>query len=401
MLVRRSEPVSSSVAGLIATPGTTSHASWKRRFVVTGTEVSASLLMFTDSPARSGSTIGDSTDDGDGLGDGPDGQREVDVEHAVEPDRLLADHRLEAGELGLHVVGRRREVGDAVDPVGVGDRGELSERFRALQRDRDARQDRAARIDDFPAHRPGRGALSGCRARRQEQHDDDHEPHEYRHVILQGAMPGRSKVQVVKDADGARRHVRAGAGPADHQGGAQATDRHAAPEQLQVLALQRIALVRRVDGAAVFLGDAGRIRCPQGRYRCWLSSVLNAVRPSADVVTPAMPTASPDQNRTPFLADGPALRLRRRLLRRRLSGARDRRMDRLRLLRDGRSRRQRDGHQHGHDAHVSLLLKAHTLCRIDRQRQRKMCRSMSATRSSTTVSQPGPSRPTTPTRRAA
>ena len=58
MLVRRSEPVSSSVAGLIATPGTTSHASWKRRFVVTGTAVSALLLMFTDSPARSGSTMG-------------------------------------------------------------------------------------------------------------------------------------------------------------------------------------------------------------------------------------------------------------------------------------------------------------------------------------------------------
>src|SRR4030095_2047958 len=59
-LVRRSDPVNSCVAGLIATPGTTRHASWKRRLVVTGTEVSAWLLMLTDNPARSGSTIGDS-----------------------------------------------------------------------------------------------------------------------------------------------------------------------------------------------------------------------------------------------------------------------------------------------------------------------------------------------------
>ena len=80
MLVRRSDPVSSSVAGLIATPGTTSHASWKRRLVVTGTEVSALLLMLTDRPARSGSTIGDSPVDGHRLGDRPDGQRELDVE---------------------------------------------------------------------------------------------------------------------------------------------------------------------------------------------------------------------------------------------------------------------------------------------------------------------------------
>jgi hypothetical protein len=41
--------------------GTTSHASWKRRLVVTGTVVNAWLLMLTDKPARSGSTIGDST----------------------------------------------------------------------------------------------------------------------------------------------------------------------------------------------------------------------------------------------------------------------------------------------------------------------------------------------------
>src|SRR5436189_4919038 len=59
-LVRRSDPGGSCVAGLIATPGTTSHASWKRRLVVTGTDVSAWLLMLTDNPARSGSTIGDS-----------------------------------------------------------------------------------------------------------------------------------------------------------------------------------------------------------------------------------------------------------------------------------------------------------------------------------------------------
>src|ERR1051325_4056004 len=60
-LVRRSDPVSSCVAGLIDTPGTTSQASWKRRLVVTGTVVNAWLLMLTDKPARSGSTIGDST----------------------------------------------------------------------------------------------------------------------------------------------------------------------------------------------------------------------------------------------------------------------------------------------------------------------------------------------------
>src|SRR5690242_671050 len=57
-LVRRSDPVSSCVAGFTATPGTTSHASWKRRLVVTGTVVSAWLWILTDGPARSGSTIG-------------------------------------------------------------------------------------------------------------------------------------------------------------------------------------------------------------------------------------------------------------------------------------------------------------------------------------------------------
>ena len=48
--------------------------------------------------------------------------------------------------------------------------------------------------------------------------------------------------------------------PRDHQDRAQATECDAAPEQLQVLALQGVALVRGVDGVAVLLLDTGQIR---------------------------------------------------------------------------------------------------------------------------------------------
>src|SRR6476659_11308179 len=48
--------------------------------------------------------------------------------------------------------------------------------------------------------------------------------------------------------------------PRDHQDRAQATECDAAPEQLQVLALQGVALVRGVDRVAVLLLDAGQIR---------------------------------------------------------------------------------------------------------------------------------------------
>jgi hypothetical protein len=49
-------------------------------------------------------------------------------------------------------------------------------------------------------------------------------------------------------------------GDRHHQDRAQATECDAAPEQLQVLALQGVALVRGVDGVAVLLLDAGQIR---------------------------------------------------------------------------------------------------------------------------------------------
>jgi hypothetical protein len=78
------------------------------------------------------------------------------------------------------------------------------------------------------------------------------------------------------------------AAPRDHQDRAQATERRAAPEQLQVLALQGVALVRGVDGVAVLLLDAGQIRAAGRVARAAVFGSERRQSRSADVVTPAI-----------------------------------------------------------------------------------------------------------------
>ena len=99
-----------------------SHASWKRRFVVTGTDVSAWLLMFTESPAGSRIDDGALRGDGDRFRNGADRQGEINLGYRVQADRRFANHGLKAGQLGADVVRGGRQIGDAVDTVAVGRR---------------------------------------------------------------------------------------------------------------------------------------------------------------------------------------------------------------------------------------------------------------------------------------
>jgi len=61
---------------------------------------------------------------------------------------------------------------------------------------------------------------------------------------------------MVEEPDRGWRQIGARVRPADHHHGADAAQRDAAPKQLEVLALQRVALVRGVDRVAVLLRDA-------------------------------------------------------------------------------------------------------------------------------------------------
>ena len=99
--------------------------------------------------------------DGHGLGDRSDPQRDVDLSHRVETNRLFADDRLESGQLGADVVDRRRQVGDAEHPLRVGDGGELAQRFRAGDGQRDAGQHGAAGVRDSSGDGAGRRPLRG------------------------------------------------------------------------------------------------------------------------------------------------------------------------------------------------------------------------------------------------
>ena len=119
-----------------------------------------------------------------GLRHRTDAQCEVDVDHAIETHGRLANDALESGELGLHIVGRRRQVGDAVEAVAVGDRGELTHGLGTGQRHRDAWQHGAARIGDFSGHRTGRRALRGRHGRHEQQGEHRQDAQGTCHVIL-------------------------------------------------------------------------------------------------------------------------------------------------------------------------------------------------------------------------
>ena len=137
--------------------------------MLTGSEVSASLLMLTASPARSGSTVGASLVTLTVSDIAPTVSEKSTRERAADPDRHLSARRLESLELGPCLVGRRRQVVDAVDSLRVGDCGELSERLRALQRHGDAGQHAAAGIGDLADDRAGAAGLS------ERQHGKRHE----------------------------------------------------------------------------------------------------------------------------------------------------------------------------------------------------------------------------------
>ena len=90
--------------------------------------------------------------------------------------------------------------------------------------------------------------------------------------------------------------VRVRAANGEH--GAERGDRHACPEQRAVLALEDVAVVRRVNRDLA----AARRRpdtCLRARCPCCVSPTRLTVTPTTAVATPAAPSAIPDQNIAP------------------------------------------------------------------------------------------------------
>ena len=262
--------------------------------------------MFTDSPARSGSTIGDFAGDGHGFGDRADAQRER--RRRCTPLRrtiALLDRRSEIRRVPLSR--RRWRAADSttrIEPVGVADRAELAEHFGALQGDGDAGKDRAAAVDDSaeppcPSSRAGPGPL------RELERERERTPgvHEYachpplcrssQEQIRTGCDSGRAprRAAARRSSDAARTISTAPAAP---------MRRRPAACRGSWLSAHRTGW-RHVNPDPLSAGDAGLERA----RRCvaaLLSSTRNAVRPSVAVVAPAMPSARPDQNIVPLWA---------------------------------------------------------------------------------------------------
>ena len=115
-------------------------------------------------------------DNRDRLGHRSDAERELEIDYGVQADDRFLDDGLKSGELSARVVRGGRQVADAERARRVTDGGELSQRFRALQRNRHAGQHGTARVDHFSCGGSRCRALRHCDRRDEQEYESECNP---------------------------------------------------------------------------------------------------------------------------------------------------------------------------------------------------------------------------------